>query len=610
LSRNFPSLHTRKWWILLVCIPVIAGALQVHLPSLWGGFIGDSAVYYAMADSLAHDFDLRYTRNDLQRITAEWPGGPQGILLVASREDPSVIHYAKPFMYSLAGAPFVRFLKSNGLLLLNALCFMSLIFFSILAFPGQNRSDQFEILLWSIIFWGLSVVPAYIFSLTPDLFNGALLMAGLIPWVRHSHSRQPVFLLFSSIFLLSIAAVSRPPNALFLVLPFWSIAFGRLGNHPQQSCSGLKTWFRYRVPLLAGGLCLVAVSWGLLLALSQMIAGQGFAYSGFRKRIVGQFPFESPDITFLNTGNVISTETTRFIFNPDTVFYNIFYFFIGRFAGLIPHFFPAAATIGMALYLLSGTSSDTPGSGPSRIPLWIVLVGLFFFHIIYIPANWHGGSCAVGNRYLVAWLPGFFILLKKPPGLKYIAVTAVTAALFSGLITLSPATAFARYRDIPKRSVMKLFPMELTLLESWPVDELTHRRVDFGNFFMYFSDNNFFGKENGGFWVRGKSRTDFAMRCWAPAETITIHIRNGAGSARISVRAGSFRFTEKVGGSETISRTFAPGRPVRAYNPEGNVSYCYPVEISVNNGFIPRFVEPGSTDHRFLGCYVTLETNP
>ncbi len=156
-----------KWWGLLVCLPIVAGSIHLHLPSFWGGFIGDSAVYYAMSDSLAHDFDLRYTRQDLLRITSEWPGGPDGILLVADRDDPSVIHYAKPFIYSLAAAPLVRFLGANGLLLFNALCFTALVFMGFLAFSTRNGTGSPEAIFWSIIFWGLSAVPAYVFSLTP-----------------------------------------------------------------------------------------------------------------------------------------------------------------------------------------------------------------------------------------------------------------------------------------------------------------------------------------------------------------------------------------------------------------------------------------------------------
>ncbi len=206
------------------------------------------------------------------------------------------------------------------------------------------------------------------------------------------------------------------------------------------------------------------LGFGLSYLSAHFLTGQGFAYSGFRKRIVGHFPFETPDLTFLNTGNPMSTETTTFVFNADTLFHNLYYFFIGRFGGLIPYFFPAFITLILAcLCCCVGKLMITLRQ--SCLPA--LHCGSFWqdytsFHIVYIPSNWHGGSCAVGSRYLISWLPGFYILLRKPPSLRLSVVTAGITALFTGLIAISPATAFLNYRDIPKRPIMKMFPMEIT----------------------------------------------------------------------------------------------------------------------------------------------------
>lgn len=610
MTAKAPDFHHIKWWSLILCLPILAGAAHLHLPSFWDGFIGDSAVYYAMADSLAHDFDLLYTGHDLLRITGEWPDGPQGILLVADPDDPSIIHYAKPFLYSLAAAPLVLFLGANGLLLFNALCLTALIFMGFHTFPDREDRQPFEPILWSFVFWYVSAIPAYVFNISPDLFNGTLLMAGLVPWVRHIRSRHPLRMLCLSAFMIAIAATSRPPNALFLLLPFWSLVFGNCGvKNGEVPASGTR--FRDRIAGVLLLIGVVGIGFGVSYLLAHNLTGQGFAYSGFRKRIVGHFPFESPFYTFLNTGNVMSTESTTFIFNADTLYHNLYYFFIGRFAGLIPYFFPAFTAI-IAAFILGPRTPDYKHSGttPSRIPLWIVLIGLFFFHIIYIPSNWHGGSCAVGNRYLVSWLPGIYLLLRKPPTFIFSTLTAGVAALLTGVIALSPASAFQTYRDISKRPVMKLFPMEITLLESWPVDDLQHRRVDFGTYFMYFADDNQFGKELDGFWVRGRSTADGVMRCWTPETTITLKLRNGGKPSKIKGKVGSASFGVKANAGEYFEIRLDPGTPVKAYNLAGNASFCYPVSISVSGGFIPRFVEPGSTDHRFLGCHVVLETNP
>ncbi|MCD4654488.1 hypothetical protein K8T06_11220 [bacterium] len=587
MTNNILNIHKLKWYILLVCLPLIAGALQVHLPSLWGGFIGDSAVYYAMSDSLAHDGDLQYTQQDLARITREWPGGPQGILLTADKNDPTRIHYAKPLLYSLAGAPFVRFFRANGLLFFNALCFAFLVFLGCLAFPEWEEKRPLEICLWSLVFWALTAVPAYIFSLTPDLFNGTLVMAGLIPWVRHSTSRHPLRMLVLSAFILGIAAASRPPNGLFLLLPLWSLLFPTL-----------KTSLKQRIVTFLVVITVFVLGVTSVYGLSYLLTGQGFAYSGFRKRIVGHFPLESSEYTFLNTGNLMSTESTKFVFHWDTLRHNLRYFFVGRFAGLIPYFFPAFVSL-VAIF-------PTGGKRQVRIPVLLVVTGLLFFHIVYIPSNWHGGSCAVGNRYLISWLPAFMLLLRRPPNRKILLVTAAFTAVFTGAVTLSPATALINYRDIPKRTIMQVFPMEITLLESWPVDDLKHRRVDYVDYFLYFADDNQFGQEEGGYWVRGRSRADCVMRCWKPTQKVMLTIRNGARSANLYGCVGNAEFSRKAGPGELINLELKPGPPVNAYNLAGNVSYCYPVRIGTSSGFIPRYLDTQSTDHRFLGCFIKI----
>ncbi|GFP20340.1 hypothetical protein HKBW3S03_01842, partial [Candidatus Hakubella thermalkaliphila] len=47
------------------------------------GLYGDEATYLMQAQSLAYDFDLRYTETDLRRLFMDgWQTGPQGLFLV------------------------------------------------------------------------------------------------------------------------------------------------------------------------------------------------------------------------------------------------------------------------------------------------------------------------------------------------------------------------------------------------------------------------------------------------------------------------------------------------------------------------------------------------
>ena len=102
---------------------LVVAALATDLPAASDRrFWSDGATYYAMAASLARDFDLRYEAKDLERVRAEYPSGPQGVFLKQGRD--GALYYAKAFVYPAAAAPFVRLLgPSRGLLLANALSF-------------------------------------------------------------------------------------------------------------------------------------------------------------------------------------------------------------------------------------------------------------------------------------------------------------------------------------------------------------------------------------------------------------------------------------------------------------------------------------------------------
>ena len=353
------------------------------------------------------------------RITDEWPGGPQGILLTADKMIHPLFTMQNRFCILWSQPLLFDFFKTNGLLLFNAMCFAALILLGCLAFPDQSDRLPFETIFWSITFWGLSAVPAYVFSLTPDLFNGTLLMAGLIPWVRHTRSNYPIGMLCLSSVIISIAASSRPPNALFLLLPVWSIVFGNL--RPENDSKGKKCPGLDQLPVSADSFWFCALP-ALGLALSYLLAhgltGQGFAYSGFRKRIVDHFPFESAGYTFLNTGNLMSTESTKFIFHLDTLFHNLYYFFMGRFAGLIPYFFPAFIALIIAIF----TEKKSPESEKTHPSMSRGSALVSFNRSVLFPSHLH--PIQLAWRVAVPWETGI-----SSPGFRVFYPVAQTTVI-------------------------------------------------------------------------------------------------------------------------------------------------------------------------------------
>ncbi len=596
------------WLMLFWIIALLSAAAHIDLPSKWNGFLGDSATYYAMARSLVCDHDLQYTRDDLIRITQSWINGPQGILLVADDTRPDIIHYAKPILYPLIASIAVYFRDTNGLLIVNVLCFAVLLWSGFWAFPGQKGSKT-DVLLWSFIFWGLSAVPAYIFTLTPDLFNSAILMLGLMAWLRWENDPSTSYRsLFISAFILGVATAARPPNALFLIAPLSSLLWR--GSQPNQFLvpgsdrrSAAAAW-RCLIPAIELIVAFI-IGTAIVFLITQLLIGQTISHGGDRKRIVGHFPFESPEYTFDNTGNEISTRSTKFIFHWDTLGHNLRYFFIGRFSGLIPYYLPAAMSMILALPFLRKSDSDRKWTHARR-SMWIVCTGLIVFHLVYIPSNYHGGSCAVGNRYLISFLPAFFLLLRQVPQRRTILAIALITGIFTGPIALNPIDSMAHYRDVSKRTCFNPFPPEITLLNSWPLDDPRHMRVPFDDFHVYFADDNQWGQELGGFWVKGDAQASLVLRCWKPVHQFSVRIRNGGSRNTISGTFGSASFSRRVDPGTLFEIEQAPGKPVIFYNLNGDPSYCYSVTIRSSDGFIPRFTEEGSTDGRYLGCFVEI----
>ena len=116
-----------------VVLALLAAVAFVRLPAFWG----DGATYYTMAWSLAEDLDLEYEARDVVRVRREFPSGPQGIFMKRSSgglaldgeggglhrvpPDKPRIYFAKANLYPLVAAPFVRFMGTRGLLVVNVL---------------------------------------------------------------------------------------------------------------------------------------------------------------------------------------------------------------------------------------------------------------------------------------------------------------------------------------------------------------------------------------------------------------------------------------------------------------------------------------------------------
>src|ERR1700712_3801752 len=109
-----------SWAVLgLLLAATLAGSLTFDRRS-WPGLVGDEATYLMQAQSLAWDFDLRYSRHDCDRFVAQWGPPPDGLIL-QSGDGGRTLVYAKPASYALWIAPFLRLSPLRGAAIANAL---------------------------------------------------------------------------------------------------------------------------------------------------------------------------------------------------------------------------------------------------------------------------------------------------------------------------------------------------------------------------------------------------------------------------------------------------------------------------------------------------------
>ena len=111
-------------------------ALSIDVERTGFGIKGDEATYVAMALSVAHDGELSYEAEDIERFYRTYKTGPEGIFLkrgtevsyqitqtfpfikrdTQSEESKVRLFFGKAYAYSVAVAPFVRLAGLNGFL--------------------------------------------------------------------------------------------------------------------------------------------------------------------------------------------------------------------------------------------------------------------------------------------------------------------------------------------------------------------------------------------------------------------------------------------------------------------------------------------------------------
>lgn len=423
MKPSVPSWAVLGWAVLgALLLAMLIGALRFDRagrPSL----VGDEATYAMQASSLAHDFDLRYSRADFDRFVAQWGGPPDGLIL-QSRDNGAHLTYGKPFLYALSIAPFVRFAPLRGPLVANVLFLAAA---AVLAARSLQRRIGPGAPLWVAVFLFASVSFAYAFWVHADVFLLATTAAGLalvygggrstaepLPqiWEGPPPLRRTFGRWFLAGLLLAVAGAFRP-FYLALLLP-----------------AALAAWSAERRRSALGGLLTGALTLLLLTSLIQWAAGGDWSgYGGQRQGFYPRtgypevdFPASRWNSSLQKWGNTawLQDGGIQPSFDPKLLGWNTLYFLVGRNVGVLPYFLP----------LLLGFIAWRRERGRWLVPLAVAAAVLGF--LVVRPFNFYGGGGAIGNRYFLPLYPAFWFLAARP-------LRAAQAFLVAGLITLGSA---------------------------------------------------------------------------------------------------------------------------------------------------------------------------
>ena len=599
--------------VLLISAVFLGFALSADLPALHAGFLAaDQATYFSIAQSLAYDHDLEYTKKDLIRYKERFWAGPQGLFLKRVMTPAGEkLYFAKSMAYALFAAPFVRIFGANGPIVFHALLVALLLLMGLAFFSLHNRPGLS--LLRIMTYLCASVAGAYALWIAPDFFNLFCVFTVLFLWLykhrrteggtaaappektpgRKSWSgRWTAFLLsdasdYGAAAVAGIVAYAKPPNvAVFGPLLLWTILKKRPGK--------------------ALVLVLVfTVSFGALFGTNVLLTGDWNYQGGERKSFYFSFPYERPDLTFDSAQGRLMTADgylERALRPAKFVPINLFYFIFGRFSGMAWYFFPAF--LALIFFFLGRKTLD-------RWLLLAALAGEILIYVILMPDNFGGGGGSLANRYFMGIYPLFFFLPGADLRPKRLAAEWAAAALLIAPILVSPIQAAHAPADNAKRFPFTYFPVELTLINDLPTNTnpaaFRQRWGEplFDDRFLYFLNDNFNVKhrEENGWWTLGDRKAEFILRTSVPVKEIVFHVLNNPRlENKVTVWVGGRRKTATLGPRARAELRFPVGPGFRV-----EPARMYRVRIKAAKGSIPYFEDKKSDERRWLGVFFTPE---
>ncbi len=536
-----------------------------------GGFFSDESTYFSIAQSLACDGDLEYTRADIMRIRETFRVGPMGLFL--KRAQDGRLYYAKSFVYPLALAPFFRFFGSHGILLANSLMvFLALLLGYLLL--RQHHAPGRSFLCTALYLFG-SVTFIYVWWITADLFNFFVNFAALFFFFYEF--KKPAWANLAGLFF-AAAIFSKPNNLLHVGVLFLLLLYR-------------GQWRR----LIATGLVCALFLAGLF-AFNYAQTGEFNYQGGERRSFYGNFPLEREDFSFAG-GHPMSTDTymSRLYLSPAIVVHNAFYYLFGRFTGMLIYFFPAVFLL--LLFLFQKKSAED----------WFLLAGIvaaILCYILLMPDNYFGGGGSLGNRYFLNVYPMFFFLGYRQRLFRLAVVPAAAAAIFLAPVAMNGMFHSAYPRFPGTSTPARFFPPEKTQYSTLPSNtnpRAFNKKIG-DRYTLFFLNDNYHPIEADAFWTNADRELELFLLAPLRVRTFTVQLKNTplANQARVQVEHKRQTVFIEPGGVRFVSFSHIPGLCV-----DGR--FLYHLRIKSQRSHCPYFAANGDThDRRLLGVQVHI----
>jgi hypothetical protein len=531
---------------------------------------GDEATYVLAAQSLWHDRDLSWDRQDLARAGRLWGQGPAGLTLLTN-DGGKTMGYGRPLVYPAAALPFYALFGARGFAVLNMLLFLGM------AAAGFHalRDETGAAALFAAGFFFASAFFAGVFRAGPEVFTGACLFFALFLWRRGESPRA-----LAAAGLLFAAATFAAPWTALLALPVLTDLVLRRRVRPALTL--------FISALLAFGV-FALVEWRL--------TGDWTAQGGVQRRTFeSEFPLETT--TDLWQGYRGAEPASDLATGLRLLPRNALYLLAGRHTGLLPYFPFALLALGLAF--------TKPGDRARH--LLLAALALYGVAILLVhPHEFHGGPGALGSRYLAAVYPAFFFLpgriaVRRLLVLPYAAAGLWTAAAI--LAVLPPALPAP-----PGTAAFRALPLELTLL---PGGHLSgYAAQTWGDAVWIVPADAFFVEEKHphGVWVEGATRSEVVVVSPVPLDRLRFTVYSLSAENELTLASGTDRLlvrfdTEGKRAGTPVDLAVQPVARDLGFFPGVTGDFFYRFTLETTGGAVPARIEARSRDPRYLGVFL------